>query len=52
MLSKLSGAFEHTVVFVFFLFLFMAGALIASKYIIGPVIRPATQSLGATLEAA
>ena len=51
MIGRLSGVFEHTVTFGFFLFLFILGMLLAARQF-GNFIRPSAQSLGSTLEAA
>jgi hypothetical protein len=51
MISRLSGAFEHTVVFAFFLFIFILGAVMASR-IVGAYVKPASGSLGSALQAA
>ena len=40
----MSDAFEHTVVFLFFLLVFVIGALMAAKFI-GTYIRPVSSSL-------
>lgn len=51
MLSKLAGASEHTIWFLFFLFIFIVGALMASRFI-GSYIKPTSNSLGSALQAA
>ena len=50
-MGKLAGIFEHDVVFVFFLFILILGLIMASR-IIGQYVKPASNSLGAALQAA
>lgn len=51
MIGKMSGMFEHTVVFVFFLFLLILGLIMASR-LVGAYVQPTSASLGTALQAA
>ena len=51
-MPKLGDMAEHTVFFVFFLFLFIVGAMLMSKYVVAPFIRPLSGSAGDALQAA
>jgi hypothetical protein len=50
-MSKLAGFFEHTGAFVLFLFIFVLGAMMASR-VVGAYVRPTSTSLGSALQSA
>jgi len=50
-LPSMAQTFEHTVVFAFFLFLFLVGATMAARFI-GTYLEPTSKSLASALEAA
>jgi hypothetical protein len=50
-LPSVAKTFEHTVVFAFFLFIFLLGAIMAAR-LVGTYLEPTSKSLASALEAA